>query len=76
NNAFLLEAVNQPVYGAVINWSVDCKSQVQRLRQITAYSKDRQVIQKFTYGDSGSLAQPRVGSSTHKVLDYVCRSAE
>jgi hypothetical protein len=76
NNAFLVESVNQPVYGAVINWSVDCKSQVQRLRQVTAYNQDRQVIQKFNYGDSGSLAQPRAGSSAQKVLEYVCQPAE
>jgi hypothetical protein len=76
NNAFLIESVNQPVYGAVINWSVDCKSQVQRLRQVTAYNQGRQVIQKFNYGDSGSLVQPRTGSSAHKVLEYVCQPAE
>ncbi|UBF26346.1 hypothetical protein K9N68_33420 [Kovacikia minuta CCNUW1] len=76
NNAFLEETVSQPVYGTVIHWSVDCQSQVQRLRQVTAYNQDRQVIQKFSYGDSGSLAQPKAGSSAQKVVEYVCRSPE
>jgi hypothetical protein len=72
NNAFLEETVNQPVHGAVISWSLDCTSKVQRLRQVTAYNKDKKVIQRFSYGDSGSLIQPRSGSSAHKVLSYVC----
>ncbi len=76
NNAFLAETVEQPVYEILMNWSVDCKSQVQRLRQLTAYTKGRKVIQKFSYGDSGSLAQPKPGSSAYKVLDYVCKLPE
>ncbi|QZZ21048.1 hypothetical protein J5X98_00605 [Leptothermofonsia sichuanensis E412] len=72
NNAFFEEPINQPVYGAVIQWSVDCRSQVQRLRQLAAYAQDRKAIQTFDYGDAGSLAQPRPGSSAHKVVEYVC----
>jgi hypothetical protein len=72
NNAFLEERVNQPVHGVVISWSLDCTSKVQRLRQVTAYNKDKKVIQRFNYGDEGSLLQSRPGSSTHKVLSYLC----
>lgn len=76
NNAFLEEAVPQPVYGVVMNWSVDCVSKAQRLRQLTAYNQKRQVIRKFSYGDTGSLAQPRSGSSAGLVVDFVCASGE
>ncbi|MGI0489385.1 surface-adhesin E family protein [Pantanalinema rosaneae CENA516] len=72
NNAFLEETVEQPVHGVVIGWSADCTSMVQRLRQVTAYDKNRQLIQRFTYGDAGSLAQPKTGSSAHTALKYVC----
>jgi hypothetical protein len=73
NNAFLEEQVDEPVYGAVINWSVDCASKVQRLRRLTAYGKDRKVIRRFSYEDQGSLTQPQLGSSAYKVVDYVCK---
>lgn len=76
NNVFLEETVNQPVHGIVMNWSVDCASKAQRLRQVTAYNKSRKVIQKFSYGDAGSLSQPRPGSSAGAVLDYVCKAPE
>lgn len=72
NNAFLKEDVDKPVYGVVLNWSANCTSKTQRLRQITAYDKERSVIQRFSYGDSGDLTQPKAGSSTVKVLDYAC----
>lgn len=72
NNSFLEEAVDRPVHGAVLNWSANCTSKTKRLRQITAYDKDRQVIKRFTYGENGSLVQPRSGSSASKVLDFVC----
>jgi hypothetical protein len=75
NNAFLEETVNQPIHGLVMNWSVDCVSKTQRLRQATAYDKSRKVIQRFSYGDNGSLAQPRSGSSASAVLEYVCQQA-
>ncbi len=72
NNAFLEESVDQPVYGVVLNWSANCESKTQRLRQITAYTKDRKMIRRFTYGEQGSLSQPRADSSTAKVLAYAC----
>lgn len=72
NNAFLEEKVDQPVHGVVVNWSVDCTSKAQRLRQVTAYDKNRKVIRKFNYGETGSLAQPKSGSSASTVLNYVC----
>ncbi|MBL1177372.1 surface-adhesin E family protein [Pantanalinema sp. GBBB05] len=72
NNAFLEEAVEQPVHGVVIGWSADCASMIQRLRQVTAYDKNRKLIQRFTYGDAGSLAQPKPGSSAYTALKYVC----
>jgi hypothetical protein len=72
NNAFLEESVDQPVHGVVLNWSANCPSQTQRLRQVTAYDKDRKVIKRFSYGDEGTLVQPRSGSSASAVLGYVC----
>jgi hypothetical protein len=72
NNAFLEDAVDQPVHGVVLNWSANCTSKTQRLRQITAYAKDRSVIRKFSYGDNGSLVQPNSNSSAGTVLGYVC----
>ena len=76
NNAFLEESVDQPVYGVVINWSGDCTNSTQRLRQVTAYSKDRKVIQRFSYGDQGILNQAQPGSSTNAVLNYVCAAKD
>jgi hypothetical protein len=72
NNAFLEEPVDQPVHGVVLNWSANCTSKTQRLRQITAYTKDQKMIRRFSYGERGSLSQPRSGSSTAKVLAYAC----
>ena len=76
NNALLEAKVDQPVHGAVMRWSADCAAQSQRLRKLNAYATSRKLIQKFDYGDTGLLQQPKVGSSTHKVLDYVCRSRQ
>lgn len=76
NNAFLEEKVEQPLQGAVIRWSLDCAAKQQRLRKVNAYTKNRQLIQKFDYGDSGMLVQPRAGSSTHTVMNYVCNAAQ
>jgi hypothetical protein len=72
NNAFLEESLNQPVYGVVLNWTANCLNKTQRLRQVTAYGRNRTVIRRFSYGEGGVLTQPRVGSSTGKVLNQVC----
>jgi hypothetical protein len=72
NNAFLPETVDQPVFGVVLNWSADCQNNTQRLRQITAYNKERKVIRKFSYGDAGTLAKAQEGSSANKSLRYAC----
>jgi len=72
NNAFLEEPVDRPVHGVVLNWSGNCSSKTQRLRQVTAYDKERKVIKRFSYGDSGALLQPKTGSSSSTVLNYVC----
>lgn len=72
NNAFLENSVDQPVYGAVIRWSADCNAKVQRLRRVNAFTKDRKLIQRFDYGETGTLMQPRVGSSGYQVLNYAC----
>lgn len=72
NNALLDTTVAQPVHGAVMRWSVDCTSKTQRLRKVNAYTKNRQLIQKFDYGDSGALSQPKQGSSAFTVVNYVC----
>lgn len=72
NNVFLDSPVNKPVFGAVIYRSVDCQAGTTRLRRLTAYDKNRQVIQKFDYGDRGRLANPMAGSSAKAVLDFVC----
>lgn len=74
NNAFVEETVDQPVHGVVLNWSVDCANKVQRLRQITAYDKSRKLIQRFVYGDNGSLLQAQAGSSARNSIDYVCKA--
>ena len=76
NNAFVDEKVTQPVYGAVIRWSVDCTNKSQRLRKLNAYTKNRQLIQKFEYGDIGALTQPKPGSSAYLVVDRVCSSKD
>ncbi len=72
NNAFLEAPVDRPVHGVVLNWSANCANKTQRLRQVTAYDQDRKVIKRFSYGDSGTLLQPRSGSSASTVLNYVC----
>jgi hypothetical protein len=76
NNAFVDEKVSQPVYGAVIRWSVDCTNKSQRLRKLNAYTKNRQLIQKFEYGDTGALTQPKPGSSAYLVVDQICSSKD
>ncbi len=76
NNALLEAKVDQPVLGAVMRWSVDCSAQSQRLRKVNAYTTNRKLIEKFDYGDTGMLLRPKEGSSTYKVMDYVCRSPQ
>jgi len=73
NNALLDVKVDQPVHGAVIRWSADCSNGSQRLRKINAYTTNRKLIQKFDYGNDGMLIQPKAGSSTRKVMEYVCQ---
>ncbi len=72
NNAILDVAVNQPVHGAVMRWSLDCTNKSQRLRKVNAYTTNRKLIQKFDYGNAGVLMQPRANSSTAVVVNYVC----
>lgn len=71
NNAFLDEVVNKPVHGVVLNWTANCTGKTQRLRQVTAYDKERQVIKRFTYSE-GNPSQPKAGSSAIAVLNYAC----
>ncbi|GAP98146.1 surface-adhesin E family protein [Leptolyngbya sp. NIES-2104] len=76
NNALLDVKVDQPLHGAVIRWSADCSNQSQRLRKVNAYTTNRKLIQKFDYGNDGMLIQPKPGSSSHKVMEYACRSPQ
>lgn len=76
NNAFVEATVNQPVQGAVIRWSVDCTNKAQRLRKLNVYTKNRQLIQKFEYGDTGALTQSKPGSSAYAVANYACMQKE
>jgi hypothetical protein len=72
NNAFLAEEVSQPVHSVIVLWSADCKTRLQRLRHAIAYDKNRKVLGRFNYGESGSLIQSKPGSSGNTVLNYVC----
>lgn len=72
NNAFLEEPLEEPVHGVMLNWSANCTSKTQRLRQVTAFDKDRKVIKRFSYGDTKPPTQAKEGSSGGKVLQYVC----
>lgn len=72
NNAFLENAINEPLHGVVIRWSADCASKTQRLRRVNAFGKERKLLQRFDYGDNGTLMQPRPGSSGYEVLNYAC----
>jgi hypothetical protein len=74
NNPFIEVALSQPVEGAVVRWSINCSNKSQRLLRINAYTTDRQLIQKFTYGETGVGVQSRSGSSTAKVGEYVCNA--
>ncbi|MEB3295424.1 MAG: surface-adhesin E family protein [Synechococcales bacterium] len=72
NNAFLENPVNEPLHGVVIRWSADCTSKTQRLRRVNAFGKERKLLQRFDYGENGTLMQPRPGSSGYEVLEYAC----
>jgi hypothetical protein len=72
NNAFLEVPLSQPVEGAVVRWSINCSTKAQRLLRVNAYTTDRQLIQKFTYGDTGIATTVRPGSSTAKVGEAAC----
>lgn len=72
NNAFVEEDIDQPIYGATIYRSVDCRSGVTRMRQLLVHDSERAVIEQFNYGDDGSLSQPRAGSSAAAVIQHVC----
>ncbi len=74
NNAFLENALEKekPVYGVVIRWTADCGVKTQRLRRVNAFTSNRELLQRFDYGDTGTLSQPRVGSSGYEVLETAC----
>jgi hypothetical protein len=72
NDAFLEIDLPQPLYGAVNRWSVECGSKAQRLNKVNAYGKNRALIQKYSYGDKGLAVQSRPGSSSYKVVEFVC----
>lgn len=72
NNAFVEETIEEPVYGVMLYRSVDCASNVVRLRQLIAHDRQRQQLGRFSYGDTGSLSEPMAGSSAAAVVRYVC----
>jgi hypothetical protein len=74
NNAFVEVELPQPLYGAVSRWSVDCGSKSQRLTRINAYTKNRVLIEKFSYGEKGLAIQSRPNSSTYAVAEFVCNA--
>jgi hypothetical protein len=74
NNPFLENPLDKekPVYGVVIRWTADCGAKTQRLRRVNAFSTNRELLQRFDYGDTGTLSQPRPGSSGYEVLETAC----
>ena len=56
----------------MIRWSADCGAKTQRLRRVNAFTTNRELIQKFEYGEKGTLNQPRPGSSGYEVLEMAC----
>lgn len=72
NNAFVEETIQEPVYGVMLYRSVDCAAGIARARQLIVHTRERKEVQRFNYGDTGYLAEPRPGSSDAAVLDYVC----
>jgi hypothetical protein len=75
NNAFLDFEVDQPVYGVMLYQSIDCTSQVTRIRRLVVFDKDKQAIHREDYGDQGTLYQPQPGSSVAAVAQFVCNKA-
>jgi hypothetical protein len=76
NNAFVVEEIDEPVHGVTLYQSADCTAGAVRLRRITIYGSDRQVIQRIDYGDTGTLSEPAPGSSAAAVVRYVCSYEE
>ena len=56
----------------VIRWTADCGAKTQRLRRVNAFTTNRELLQRFDYGETGTLSQPRLGSSGYKVLETAC----
>jgi hypothetical protein len=74
NNPFIDVALPETLEGAVVRWSINCSNKTQRLRRVNAYTKERKLIQKFTYGEAGVAVQSRPGSSTYQVGEFVCNA--
>ncbi len=72
NNPFLENTTEKPLYGVVIRWTGDCGAKTQRLRRVNAFTKNRELLQRFDYGEKGTLSQPRPGSSGYEVLETAC----
>ena len=74
NNAFLENKPekDKPLYGVVIRWTADCGAKTQRLRRVNAFTTNRELLQRFDYGETGTLSQPRPGSSGYEVLETAC----
>jgi hypothetical protein len=72
NDAFVTTTLDQPVYGVLLQRSVDCSAGVTRLRRMIVHTRGRQVIYRQDYGDNGQLSQPAAGSSAAAVVRYVC----
>jgi hypothetical protein len=64
--------VSKPLYGVVIRWTAYCDAKTQRLGRVNAFTTNRVLIQKFDYGEKGTLNQPRPGSSGYEVLEMAC----
>ncbi|MEC4984591.1 MAG: hypothetical protein SAJ37_08070 [Oscillatoria sp. PMC 1068.18] len=73
NNAFLEEELGQPLFAVTVYRSVDCTNNSERQRQIIAYDREKRVIRRFNYGETGRLYRPMNGSSSAQVLAYVCK---
>lgn len=74
NNPFIEVELSQPLEGVIIRWAVNCSNKMQRLYRINAYTTNRQLIQKFTYGETGVAVQSRPGSSVYQVGEFVCNT--
>lgn len=74
NNPLVEIELPQPLEGAVMRWAVNCRDNTQRLYRINAYTTQRQLIQKFTYGETGIAVKSRPGSSVYAVGEFVCQA--